>query len=65
MQSLKPRFNSVKEPTIKFLSNQEKRQLSPLKMREREEYGIFMFRSMHLTILQSFNIIGQEHNIFS
>ena len=51
---------SVKEPVIKFLSNQETCQLSPFNMHKTKikKNGALMTGLVHLTILQSFNLIG-------
>ena len=80
MQSLKKLAWTVymKKPTIRFLSNKESDQISPLNMYESKkinislEYvwkskinGIFTTCSVYFTILQSLNSIGQEHKIFS
>ena len=51
---------SMKKSMIKFLSNQEIRQLSSLNMYESQS-GIFMACLMYSTILQSFNLLGAEH----
>ena len=56
---------SMKMLTIKFLPNQKTCQLSPLDMCNIKNSGIFKTYLIYSIILQSFNLTGQEHNIFS
>ena len=55
----------VKKLMFKFLSNQKAHQLFPWICAKVKNSGIFIIYSVYLTILQSFNLLRYERNIFS